>query len=34
MSPLPAVLALENTQIHVGTSDGSDVASYIEVSID
>ena len=34
VAPLPTVLALRDTWVHVGTSNGSDVASNIEVSVD
>ena len=33
MSPLPAIFALENSQIHVYTSNSSDIASYIKAPI-
>jgi len=33
VSPLPAVFALEDTRIHICTSNSSDVAFYIEASI-
>ena len=33
MSLLPAVLALENARIHVCTSDGGNIASYIEAPV-
>jgi len=32
--PLPAILALRNTRIHIGTLNGSDVLSNIEASVD
>ena len=34
MTPFPAVLALRYTRIHVGTSNRSYVASYVEASVD
>ena len=34
MSPLPAVLALEDTRVYVYTSNSSDVAFYIKASVD
>ena len=34
VAPLPTVLALRDTWVHVGTSNGSDVASNIEASVD
>ena len=34
MSPFPTVLALQNTWIHIGTFDGSDETSNVEVTID
>ena len=34
MAPLPTVLAEWNTRVHVCTSDGGDIVSYIETSID
>ena len=34
MAPLPTVLALRDTWVCVGTSNGSDVASNIEASVD
>ena len=34
VAPLPTVLALRDTWVCVGTSNGSDVASNIEASVD
>ena len=34
MSPLPTVLTLQDTQVHVGTFDSSDESSNVEVMID
>ena len=34
MAPLPTVLTLKDTWVRVGISNGSDVASNIEVSVD
>ena len=34
MSPLPTVLTLRDTQVHVGTFDGSDKSSNVEATID
>jgi len=34
MSPLPTVLTLQDTWVHVGTFDGSDESSNVEVTID
>ena len=34
ISPLPAIFALRDTRIHIGTPNGSDVLSNIEVSVD
>jgi len=34
MSPFPAILVLRYAQIHIGTSDHSDIASYVKVSVD
>ena len=34
MAPLPTVLALRDTWVRVGTSNGSDVASNIEALVD
>ena len=34
MTPLPTVLALWNIWVHVGTSNGSDVTSYVEMTVD
>ena len=34
MSPLPTVLTLWNAWVHVGTFDGSDESSNVEVTID
>ena len=34
VAPLPTVLALRDTWVRVGTSNGSDVASNIEASVD
>jgi len=34
MSPLPTVLTLWDTWVHVGTFDGSDESSYVEATID
>ena len=33
MSPLPTVLALQNAWVYIGTFDGSDEMSDIEVTI-
>ena len=33
MTPFPAILALENIQVHVGSSHSSDKTSYIEATI-
>ena len=34
MSPLPTVLTLWDTWVHVGTFDSSDESSYVEATID
>ena len=34
MSPLPTVLTLQNTWVHIGTFDGSDESSNVEATID
>ena len=34
MSPLPAILALENPWVHVCSPDSSNILSYIEAPID
>jgi len=34
VAPLPAVFALENARVHVGTPDSCDETSYIEALID
>jgi len=34
MTPLPAIFALEDTWVHVCSSDCSDVVAYIEASVD
>jgi len=34
MTPLPTVLTLRDTWVHVGTFDGSDESSYVETTID
>jgi len=34
MSPLPTVLALQDTWVHIGTFNGSDEMSNVEVTID
>jgi len=34
MVPFPTVLALRNSWIHVSSADSSDIASYIEASVD
>ena len=34
ITPLPTVLALRNTWVRVGTSNGSDVTFYIEITVD
>ena len=33
MTPLPTILALENTRIYVGSSNSSNMMSYIETSV-
>jgi len=34
VAPFPTVLALKNSWIHVSSIDSSDIASYVEVSVD
>jgi len=34
MFPFPIVLILWDTWVHIGTFDGSDETSYVEVTID
>jgi len=34
MFPLPVILALENTQVYIYTLYSSNVASYIETTVD
>jgi len=34
MSPLPAILALRDIRIHIGTPNGSNILSNIETSVD
>ena len=34
VSPLPAILALRDTRIHIGTPNGSNILSNIETSVD
>ena len=34
MAPFPAIFALGNSWVHVGSSDHSDVIAHIEASVD
>ena len=34
MAPFPAVFALGDSQVHVGSSDRSDVIAHVEASVD
>ena len=34
MPPLPAVLTLQDTRVHVSTADGSDITTNVETSVD
>ena len=34
VTPFPAIFALENSWVHVGSSDRSDVIAYVEASVD